>query len=506
MSRPMVRASLMTAAVMLVQLAWIFALPPFRGIDEFDHAYRAAAVAHGQWLPRDSAHVRGHGDYVEVPPSLVKAARPVCESYTYTGHDNCNPADRVGKYVEVASGSARYNPIFYWIIGKPASFFAGAANVYVLRIVASLLCAVFVWCAGYALTVGFRTAWPLLGAAVTMTPVLVYSTAVPGPNGVEMVSSLALWSAALALGHATLPRRVERRLLVIAAVAACVLVTTRTLGPLWLFLVLETAVPLLGRARRTELRRTHRWTVRAGATALLVATAGAIAWTKIAAPNSLAHEQDLHLPHPFLNSLVQMPLWVLQSLAAFPMRNDPAPTVVYGTSAAALLLVIGVAAARLRRWQGAVLALIVLVWLVAQLVISTSTFSQLGAVWQGRYALPFVVGVPVLVSAWADRRRPEGPRPALVAVVAGLVVTAHAVSVVHVMLVELRTSPLAGAPAWFTVAPAVLALLVISAGGLFVAAGGSSDRVRWTRRRPAAAAVGDEPGEPAELVEAQSPA
>ena len=80
MSRPVVRASLLAAGVLLVQLAWILTVPPFRGIDEFDHAYRAAAVAHGQWLPRASASVRGHGEYVEV-----------------------------------ASGAARYNPVFYWL-------------------------------------------------------------------------------------------------------------------------------------------------------------------------------------------------------------------------------------------------------------------------------------------------------------------------------------------------------------------------------------------------------
>lgn len=499
MRSPAARASLLTAAVMLVQLAWILALPPFRGIDEFDHAYRAAAVAHGQWMPRISDDVRGNGDYVEVPPSLVRAARPVCESYDYTGPDNCNAARRVGDYVEVASASARYNPVFYWLVGKPASFFTGAANVYALRVVASLLSAAFVWCAAYALVVGFRTAWPLLGAAVGLTPVLVYSTAVPGPNGIEMTSAFALWSAVLALGRTRMPRHVERRLLLVAAVSACVLVTTRLLGPVWLFLVLEVSVPVLGRARRVELRRGHRRTLTACAIALLATTVAAVAWTRIAAPNSLASEDNLHLSHPLLNSLRQMPLWVLQSMAAFPMRNDPAPTVVYGASAAALLLVIGVAAARLRRGQGVALGLVVLVWLGVQLLISARTFSQLGAVWQGRYALPFVVGVPLLAAAWADRRRPDGPRRVLVAVVAALVVTAHAVSVVHVMLVELRTSPLADAPEWITVPPAVLAVLVVAAGGLFLAAGGASTRVGWTSARRDA-------DEPPQLVEAKEPA
>ncbi|MDX6326139.1 MAG: hypothetical protein QOK15_2493, partial [Nocardioidaceae bacterium] len=450
MSRPAVRASLMTAAVVLVQLAWILTLPPFRGVDEFDHAYRAAAVAHGQWLPRSSAHVRGHGEYVEVPPSLVRAARPVCETYSYTGPDNCRGADRVGGYVEVASGAARYNPVYYWLVGTPASLFSGTANVYALRVVASLICAVFVWGAGYALAVGFRTAWPLLGAAAALTPVFVYSTSIGAPNGVEMTSGLALWSALLALRSRRLPPGVERRLLAVASVSACVLVTTRLLGPLWLLLILMVALPAVGRERGRELVRGHRRATTIGGTAVLLATGAALAWTRIAAPNAISREENLHFHHPLLSSLSDLPLWLLQSLAAFPARNEPAPTLVYGTAAAALLVVLGLAAAGLTRRHWAVLGLVLLVWLGVQLAITVRTYAQLGSVWQGRYALPFVVGVPVLVTAWADQRRQRGPRAVLVAVVAILAVTAHAVSVVHVLRGELRSSPLAGSPEWLT--------------------------------------------------------
>ena len=41
---------------LLLQSAWVLALPPFRGTDEFDHAYRAAEVAGGEWKkPRADA-------------------------------------------------------------------------------------------------------------------------------------------------------------------------------------------------------------------------------------------------------------------------------------------------------------------------------------------------------------------------------------------------------------------------------------------------------------------
>ena len=491
MSRPVVRASLLAAAVLLVQLAWILTVPPFRGIDEFDHAYRAAAVAHGQWLPRPSPSVRGHGEYVEVPPSLVRAARPICASYTYTRHDNCHAADRVGAYVEVASGAARYNPAFYWVVGAPAQALSGAAFVYALRAVAALLCAALVWCAGYALAVGFRTTWPLLGAGVALTPVFVYSTAIGAPNGVEMTSALALWSAALALrGPRTvgdgplLTPRTERRLLLVAVVAASVLVTTRLLGPLWLLLILAVTLGALGRTRVTTLVRAHRVTVTAGGAVVTLAVGAALAWTRIAAPNALTREPDLGLSHPLRGSLGQLPLWIFQSLAAFPTRNEAAPTLVYGTAAAALVVVLGVGAARLSRRHWVVLGLLVAVWLGVQLAITAQTYSQLGPVWQGRYALPFVVGLPLLVGSWVDRLDGRAPREGLVAVVAALAVTAHAVSVVHVLVGERRSSPLAGSPEWVSAPAAVVAVLVLAGGGLFLASGGAGSRVRaaWAAR------------------------
>ena len=42
-------AALLFLGTLLLQSAWILTLPPFRGTDEFDHAFRAAQVAGGDW-------------------------------------------------------------------------------------------------------------------------------------------------------------------------------------------------------------------------------------------------------------------------------------------------------------------------------------------------------------------------------------------------------------------------------------------------------------------------
>ena len=64
----------------LLQTAWTLAVPTFRGIDEYEHVYKAAAVARGDWSPDHRASPTGWGDVVVVPADLVEAARPSCES------------------------------------------------------------------------------------------------------------------------------------------------------------------------------------------------------------------------------------------------------------------------------------------------------------------------------------------------------------------------------------------------------------------------------------------
>ena len=468
--RPVRQATLLAFALLALQVAWVLTVPPFRGIDEFDHAYRAAAVAEGQVLPSDRPVVDGRGEYVAVPPSLVTAATEVCEYYEYTGHDNCHAARTLpGGLVEVASAAARYNPAFYAIVGTAAAAFDGAAKVYALRLAAALLCAVLVGCAGYALSAGTRSSWPFLGLAVAATPVFAYSTALGAPNGVEMCAGLALWSAFLGLRARWLTATQERALLGVAVVAASVLVTTRLLGPLWLGAVVVAAAALLGRHRLVELVRAHRRTTAVGASVVAAATGAAVWWTLGARPNSLASGDavtDLGVPDPVRSSVADLPLWVLQSVAAFPTRSEPAPPFVYAAGLAALALVAVMALRRVPagwRWW---LAGVTTLWLAVQLAISLATYQQLGPAWQGRYALPFAVGIPVAACALAERYAGSGPPRLVAGVIVAMVAGAHAVSTVDVLRRELGTSPLAGDPAWVAGPPWLLVLLTLVAVGL----------------------------------------
>ena len=127
--------------VLLAQAAWILAVPPFRGMDEFDHAFRASGVASGQWRLHDQA-AAGRGLLVDVPgdlsrPRRVSAracptsrARPVTE--TDPGADGT---------VRATTSAANYPPAYYWVVGTAGEPFTGATSLYAMRIAAALMCA-----------------------------------------------------------------------------------------------------------------------------------------------------------------------------------------------------------------------------------------------------------------------------------------------------------------------------------------------------------------------------
>lgn len=55
---------LVVAGSFLLQAAWILAVPPFRGMDEPDHAYRAESVAAGRWsATAQPSGYRGRGTW-----------------------------------------------------------------------------------------------------------------------------------------------------------------------------------------------------------------------------------------------------------------------------------------------------------------------------------------------------------------------------------------------------------------------------------------------------------
>ena len=387
----------------ILQALWIVTVPPFRASDEFDHAYRAAAVARGEWRASEAA-TDGRGTLVRVPADLVAAAHDQCAALPYTGHDNCNPAQRNDDgTVLVGSGAGQYNPIFYWVIGTAARPFHGAAALYAMRIASGLLCLMFMGLAAWALGMGRRGPWSGVGLLLATSPVFVFSTSVAAPNGLEMAAALALWCLLLRAPDIEDPRT-QRRMLILAGVAAALVVTLRMLGPLFVVLIVLLAITFHGRAAFSFVSR-HRVVTGATAAFVAVATAGAASWTLRAGLVDGAGElQGTTEWSP--SSIV---LWPFQTIAAFPFRNQPGPIFVYFVIGGLVCLLVFTAlrtARGTRRWA---LATALVVALALPFVLTWISRDGRGVMWQGRYGLPLAVGFVVIAGLVLDRARRRPP-------------------------------------------------------------------------------------------------
>lgn len=451
--------------VCVLYTVWIFVMPPFAGSDEFDHSYRAAAAARGEWLIEPTAATRGTGAWLEVPDDIVRAAHPECTDLRYTTDRDCVGTPLGDGTTRVASGAGRYHPLFYAVIGTVAKPFDGATALIVMRCATALLAGGFLWLALVAVGTWARTRWPYLTVAVACTPVALYSSAIASPNGVEMMAALALWTSLVGLAHHDAPS--VRRLAVTAGIAGATLATLRPLGPLWALLVLVTVLNAVRPPSvhvRALLRRVD---VLLAAGLVFLSAVQSLVWIIAVDALKIGYEGHLEtsLAYKVGVSAKQIPAWILQAIAAFPLRNDPAPPMVY----ACYLLLFGAAlvlgwrcADRRIRWS---IAFVVAVALLFPYASTVASFDQYRAAWQGRYGLPLTIGLVVLAGLSLDRAgRPLRGSVRTVSLL--LFVAAQSVSPVNALLLEMRQSPQVGSAAWWQPSPVVVAVVAASAAAL----------------------------------------
>lgn len=454
---------LFVVGFLLLQAAWVLTVPPFRGSDEFDHVYRAAGVASGQWVLSDDAD-DGRGQLVEVSRELVEAASAQCASLTYTGHDNCFPAEDAGGggggKVLVATAAGSYHPLYYLVVGTVAAPYDGTTALYVMRATSALLCLLMLGAAAWA--AHRRGSWGRAGVVLALTPVVGYTSIVVAPNGLEIAAAVALWVSLLALGDADPPVG-ERSLFWLAVVAASVLTTLRLLGPVFVLLVVGSVALFCGERLWARARAAPGRTL-AGVAVVGLATLGSAGWILTGGQLGASTETADNLTTWGPTSVM---LWALQSIAAFPFRDQPGPLLVYPV-VGGLALALWVAAVRkARRRDVGVLSLVLAVTFLVPVTITALTIASQGNIWQGRYGLPYGVGF-VLVAAWVVARR--GGRPAArVLVPAALAWTA----VTTACLLKVRHLEAGRAvsldSAWWVPWPVVVAGLVVVGAALQVA-------------------------------------
>ncbi|WP_436794188.1 DUF2142 domain-containing protein [Actinospongicola halichondriae] len=375
--------------------AWALASPLMAGHDESSHVVRAAAVArgHGFGRPAPDAFPPEPNVFIEVPaPEAYALAKRVgCFNKRRDVTPDCAPSFAGGHDVDwVLTYQFRSQPAYYAAVGWTSLIDPAADGVYAMRVVSGLLCAALLASAFTSARVGAHPRWTVLGVAVALTPEALYLAGSVNSNAVEVAAAVGVWAALLALTRVDGPA--PARLVTRAGVAMVVLVGTRGLSPLFGAMIVALVALLLGRDRSVDLlrRRDVRWWA--------VAVAGT-AVTSLAYVEWVRRQLPIERAGQGLGTAVDQLGWYLrQGVGIFGSNDIPLPWPVYAIWALALLCVVVAAVSRFDGRGSLVLAATVAAGIGIQIGAEGFSLPPIGFFWQGRYALPLLVGVPMVAT------------------------------------------------------------------------------------------------------------
>lgn len=376
--------------------AWSLVSPLMAGHDEGAHAIRGAAVARGQLLgrPAPEAWPEQPTVFVEVraPEAYLLSEAMGCFNRRADQTPHCAPAFEGGRQLEgVVTYQFRSQPAYYAAVGWPSLLSPATAGVYGMRLVSAVAAAALLASALTAALEVRQRRLLALGVFIAITPEVLYLAGSINSNALEVAAAIALWSALVAM--ANLDSEPSRRQVARAGVALVILVGTRGLSPLFGCMILAVGVYLIGSARSKQLAR--RADVRGWLCAAVLMIIVSLIYVEYVRGRFPIERPGQGLSEAFGN----VGWYLRQGVGVFGSNDIPLPSPVYGTWAIIVmaLLLATLLSARLR------LAILV-VGLAAlgvgiQVTAEGLALPPIGFFWQGRYALPLLVGVPIIAAA-----------------------------------------------------------------------------------------------------------
>ncbi|WP_282948089.1 DUF2142 domain-containing protein [Cellulomonas endometrii] len=419
----------------LVIGGWSISNPLMAAPDEPAHAVKAAATVRLQFSADESEYNPGRGTF-EVPALFAQIWQVPCFGFQpetaascFTGFDG-----DLARPSESTSHVARYNPVYYALVGLPSLAGSSEVTLYAMRLVGAALNALLVALAARTVAELRRWHWPAAALVASLTPMTFFVFSSLTPQGPEIAGAAVTWLLLLALTRepddALLTQRMWR-----LVVASGLFVIARGLSPAYLLLVIAAVVLAAPRpAVVLDLVRNSRiWPQIAACAALAVA---GVVYTL--ASGSLA--LGIVLPDETLTArgvvrtmLGNTSAYLEQLLGVFGWGDTHLSlwTLLLAGSVVLLVLLVGLAFGTLRE-RLAVGAVVVATFLLP-IVVQLQSFRETGMVWQGKYVMPLAIGA-LLIAGFGAEREPMTAavaRPllrAVVAVVAVVQVTAVAVN------------------------------------------------------------------------------
>jgi hypothetical protein len=365
-----------TAAFAIIGCTWAFAIARYGGPDEPAHIVRAAAVAHGDLVGQPAPGFDPGFRQVTVSAALA-SGDPACYRHNEAITAACAVATRATTPVEVATSAGTAPPWYYAIVGVMTRLVSDGNSVLAYRMAALLLCAVIL---GYAVARAHRyasSAW----LVAALTPSAWFLIGVVGTSGIEIALVVLCLVEAVGRFHPRVNTASIARVTV--PLAICLL-----LRPAALIDVVVVGLMLAPTLPRPFTRRHLALLVGP----LAVAGVATLAWNRwtglIVSDRRTADTRSL--ASALRQSLGRIRHTAHQAIGAHGWNEFYAPLAAQVVWVAALAFAVyWVVAHPPGRWWH-------VRWAAAALLLPTIfeliVHRRIGAIWQGRYSIPFAIG------------------------------------------------------------------------------------------------------------------
>lgn len=388
---------------LVLGIGWGLAVPYDGFADEARHAARAYTAAAGQIVFNGDTQSDGT-PLIKVPKSLAPnaPASAACFQQDPGIAAGCSPAaGRVQDehtIVEIPSGAARYNPIYYVIVGQPLRLWPDSTGIYLARLLSDAMVSAL-FAAAFAMTAMARRGRRMLaGLLVALTPVAVNLAPAINPAGLEIGGAAVLWTALVLLVDG---RQRSAALVRLAALGAAIVATVRFGGILWLVLIFGVAALGMSRdrlQRLTRLRMVRRW----GAFVAVTVVAGAFwsVWQDPAAA-AVTTSGGRSLPYKIFAAF-SVDIWdrgeylVKGMVGLIGFGETSPPGIVFPIWFCAFGALLFTAMALTRTLDRIRLGILVVGTFGLLVASDVGPISQGWYLSQGRYGLPAILGVPIL--------------------------------------------------------------------------------------------------------------
>jgi hypothetical protein len=377
-------------------LCWSLAVPVFASPDENAHAVRSYSIVRGDAAGREDPVA---GTYLyEVP--VVLRTNPACFAFKSTQHAGCMVVEAGSETAAVASSAHAYPPLYHVAVGLP-TFLAGSDRpVIAMRVWQSAIVAALIALAVHSLRgVARRGAMPFVG--VVLTPMVFFLGATVNPSGVAAAAGLAAWAGLLAL--LLRPTNPTAASAAAAFGPLCVLLLLRRDGVYWSALIAIVLLVLLQRENFLRLIRSRAvvgWSLVAGLCA-------ALQYTVWAGPGSAEFADGATTSGSWRSGFGAVFTYFWQQIGVLGWLDTWLPSVTYYLWFAALGTVLLAGLAFAPRRLAIALAVGVALAVIAPTLIGSIRYPY----FQGRYSLPFVIGLPLLAGVGILRAVGSSPVP-----------------------------------------------------------------------------------------------